>query len=54
VDGDTYCDVFAGAYDGCTGKGGLCDVFVGGYDETSVGRYVGVPCGCEENPLLLL
>jgi len=46
VGGGTYCDVFAGACDGCTGKGGYCDVFVGGYD--------GVPCGCEENLLLLL
>jgi len=50
VGSDTYCGVFAGACDGCKGKGGYCDVFVGGQ---SVGQYDGVPCGCEENPLLL-
>ena len=30
VGGDTYCGVFAGACDGCAGKGRYCDVFVGG------------------------
>jgi len=44
VGGDTYCGAFAGACDGCPGKGGYCDVFVSGYD--------GVSCGCKN--LLLL